>query len=74
MILLDATQGSATVTYAIDAATHRVKEVRAGALGTVTFRTLDTAPSVETPSPVCENPAQELDAKALKAFAGGTVS
>jgi hypothetical protein len=74
VILLDATQGSATVTYAIDAATHRVKEVRAGALGTVTFRTLDTAPSVETPSPVCENPAQALDAKALKAFAGGTVS
>jgi hypothetical protein len=74
VILLDATQGDATVTYAIDRTTYRVKEVRAGALGSITFRDLDEAPAAGTPSPVCENPAQALDAKGLEAFGGGTVS
>ena len=62
-----------TATYVIDPATHRVTEVRAGGVGTVTFRALDKAPAATTASPVCDDPSKAIDAEALAAF-GGTVS
>lgn len=65
----DVTSGGQTVTYVVDTATSRVTSVRTGG-ATVTFTTLDTAPSIEDGTPVCDNPADAL--KGLPASLGGT--
>jgi len=53
----------------IDGTTHQVKELRAGpAEGSVTFRAIASAPSAAAPSPVCSDPGEALDEKALSAL------
>ena len=69
LVLESSQQGGPAVTWVIDAATHRVKELRAGpAGGSITFRAIDTAPAAVAPSPVCSDPREAIDEKALSAL------
>ncbi len=65
----DVTSGGQTVTYVVDPTTSRVTAVRAGG-ATVSFTTLDSAPSIEEGTPVCDNPADAI--KGLPSSLGGT--
>ena len=69
LVLEGSQQGGATVTWVIDAATHQVEELRAGpAEGSITFRAIDAAPAAAVPSPVCTDPREAIDEKALAAL------
>jgi len=69
-LLLDGSQqGGPMVTWVIDATTHQVKELRAGqAGGSITFRAIESAPTAVEPSPVCSDPHEAIDEKALSAL------
>ena len=66
--LLDITVGGQSMTYVIDA-DARVTELRTKD-GSVAFELLDSAPSVDPGTPVCDNPADAL--QGLPAALGGT--
>ena len=67
--LLDVTSGGTTVTYVIDPATQRVTGIRADG-GRFAFTVLDSVPSIQDGTPVCDNPADAL--KGLPSSLGGT--
>ena len=67
--LIDVSSGGTTTVYAIDRATAELREVRSPE-GTLTIESLDAAPELPDPSPVCDDPTDAL--AGLPAALGGT--
>ncbi len=67
--VIDVASGGTTVSYAVDRASGELREVRSPQ-GTLRFTSLETAPELPDPSPVCDDPADALEG--LPAALGGT--